>query len=168
MPTHPATKAIFAAAPTEGLTPRISTTKLGNSEAIESAPTIRVHISSLNGKTEIEALPDSGADLSVAGEATLTRLGEHKDNLLMSTITPCAVNGSKMQPLGKLPVTITLGTTTYTDNLHIYPNVTGVLLSWKAAKGLRILPECYPNPTAVQAISLPSYVNHAPTSEEIM
>ena len=165
---HPATKAMFAAAPTEGHTPQISTTKVGNPEAIQSAPTIRVHISSLNGKTEIEVLPDSGANLSLAGEATLTRLGEHKDNLLTNTITPCAVNQTEMQPLGKLPVTIMLGSTTYTDNLHIYLNETGMLLSWKAAKGLHILPECYPNPTLVQALLLPPFVNHTPTSEEIM
>ena len=43
-----------------------------------------------------------------------------------------------------------------------------MLLSWKAAKGLHILPECYPNPTLVQALSLPPFVNHTPTSEEIM
>ena len=100
MLAHPATKAIFAAAPTEGHTPWISTTKLGNPEAIKSAPTICVHISSLNSKTEIEVLPDSGANLSLAGEATLTCLGEHKDNLLMSTIMPHAVNQTECNPWG--------------------------------------------------------------------
>ena len=73
-----------------------------------------------------------------------------------------------MQPIGKLPVTFTLGSTTYTDTLHIYPDVTGVLLSWKAVKGLHILPECYPTPTSVSALLLPPHRKHAPTSEEIM
>ena len=48
-----------------------------------------------------------------------------------------------MQPIGKLPITFALGTKTYTDEFHIYPEVTGVLLSRKAAKGLNILPDYY-------------------------
>ena len=165
--THPSTKALSVPT-TDRDTPRVNASKIRNSELIESAPTVRVHISSLNGNAEIETLPDSGADLSVAGETALTHLGEHRDNLLPSTVTPRTVNGTKMQPIGKLPVTFTLGSTMYTDTLHIYPDVTGVLLSWKAAKGLHILPECYPTPTSVSALLLPPHRKHAPTSEEIM
>ena len=53
-----------------------------------------------------------------------------------------------MRPIRKLLVTFQLGTTKHKDELHIYPEVTGVLLSWKADKGLKILhvPECYPHP----------------------
>ncbi len=51
-----------------------------------------------------------------------------------------------MRPIGKLPVTMTLGTQEYSDDFHIYPNVTATLLSWKAAKGLNILPDSYPYP----------------------
>ena len=62
-----------------------------------------------------------------------------------------------MTPLGKLPVTISLGTAVYTDELHIYPQVCGALLSWKAAKGLNILPANYPNPLTLSSCSnLPS------------
>ena len=139
-PTHPSAKALHAALPTDRHTPQLNTSKCGSTKAIEPAPTICVLISSLNGTAEIETLPDSGADLSVAGKVALTHLGEHQDNLLPSNITPRAVNGTKMQPIGKLPVTLMLGTKTYTDELHIYPEVTGILLSWKAAKGLNILP----------------------------
>ncbi len=48
-----------------------------------------------------------------------------------------------MQPIGKLPVDITLESRTHTD---IYSGVDRALLSWKAARELRILPECYPRP----------------------
>ena len=51
-----------------------------------------------------------------------------------------------MRPIGRLPVTFQLGTIKHKDELHIYPEVTGVLLSRKAAKRLNILPECYPHP----------------------
>ena len=43
-----------------------------------------------------------------------------------------------------------------------------MLLSWKAAKWLRILPECYPNPTSMNTLALPPSENHTLTSEEIM
>ena len=95
----------------------------------------------------VQALPDSGADICVAGIALLQQLHEHPDNLLPSTITPRAVNGTTMNPIGKLPITLSIGEHAHTDDFHIYPNVTGTLLSWKAAKGLTILPEHYPNPS---------------------
>ena len=75
----------------------------------EAAPTIHVHVTSLNGSREIEMLPDSGADISAAGKEILNSLGEHADNLPQSGITPRAVNGTAMEPLGKLPVTLRLG-----------------------------------------------------------
>ena len=103
-------------------------------------------MSSLNGQAMVEALPDSGADICVGGAALLHQLNEHPANLLPSTITPRAVNGTTMKPVGKLPVTLTLGAHTYTDDFHIYQNATGTLLSWKAAKSLSILPQHYPYP----------------------
>ena len=121
-------------------------------------------MSSLNGKATVKALPDSGADICVAGTALLQQLHEHPDNLLPSVVTPQAVNGTTMNPIGKLPVTLSLGTQAYTDDIHIYPNVTGTLLSWKAAKRLFILPENYPNPSTTAASCLAiTNTHHAPS-----
>ena len=39
-----------------------------NSPAFEPAPTINIHMSSLNGHSIVQVLPDSGADISVAAE----------------------------------------------------------------------------------------------------
>ena len=86
-------------------------------------------MTSLNGTASINSLPDSGADISAAGTQALRELGEHVDNLLPSRVIPRAVNGMQMKPIGKLPVTFQLGTTTHKDDLHIYSEVTGVLLS---------------------------------------
>ena len=61
-------------------------------------------------------------------------------------MTPKAVNGAKMFPLGRIPVTFRLGGTEYHDDLHIYPENQGTILSWKACKALHILPPDYPNP----------------------
>ena len=88
-----------------------------------------------------------GADTSVAGVSLCKSLFVQPNKLLPSSTTHSrAVNGSVMQPVGKLPVTFSLGATTCTEEFYIYPEVSGTLLSWKAARNLHILPECYPSP----------------------
>ena len=141
---------------------------------IESAPTIEVHIANPNGSATVKALPDSGADISVAGTDIVELLGDHKDNLLPSHVTPRTVSGHTMNPIGRLPVTITLGMATQKDDLYIHPNVKGLLLSWKASKHLRILPAHYPAPIEQQpsARSLTTGPTpprpHSVTSEDLM
>jgi len=90
---------------------------------------------------------DSGADISAAGEHLL-----HLLNTTCCLLTHTA-NGRKMYPLGYLPVTFTIGCRTYTDNVHIYPNIKKTILSWKAAKALAILPEHYPLPSPLPVAS---------------
>ncbi len=51
-----------------------------------------------------------------------------------------------MTPIGRLPVTITLGNTTCSDDLYMHPDVRGLLLSWKTARSLNILSSRYPSP----------------------
>ena len=55
-----------------------------------------------------------------------------------------------MRPLGKIPIAIQLGDQRYEDEMHIYPGISGALISWKAAMGLGILPPCYPYPLPVR------------------
>ena len=129
----------------------------------------------------MKTLPDSGGDISEAGKEAVSHLGEHVNNLLPSKIIPRAVNGTRMWSIGKIAVTFQLGKKTYTDDLHIYPEVTGVLLSWRAAKGLSILTECYPRPigttlvnkehsptTRVNTLEASPLVSPTATSEDIM
>jgi hypothetical protein len=49
------------------------------------------------------------------------------------------MNGTSMSPIGKLPLFLSLGDSEDNDVFHIYPQVKGTLLSWKAAKGLKII-----------------------------
>ena len=149
--------------------PDIKTTNLSPTRAdksVEHAPTISIHVTSLNGSADMSILPDSGADISVAGTSTLTQLREHHDNLLPSSLTPHAVNGTSMQPIGMLPVTLHLEGISYEEDLHVYPQVKGTILSWKAAKGLNILPQSYPYP--VSRITVKSLNSKIPTADEIM
>lgn len=126
--------------------PRVRTSLVRVAAISNPAPSVTVQITSLNGSTAIEALPDSGADISAAGTDALRQLGEHELNLLPSLITPRAANGTSMRPMGKIPVTFKLGSHTHVEDLHIYRDMKGVLLSWRVSKGLHILPQCYPEP----------------------
>ena len=122
--------------------------------ATDPAPTILIHISSDNGSQHMQVLPDSGADVSAAGQQLLQHLNEHINNLLPSEITPRAANGSKMYALGKLMVTLSLKGKQHTEEMHIYPDVSGTIISWKAARALGILPEHYPNPVSPATANL--------------
>ena len=132
-----------------------SQTKLSNIHHMSSsdpAPLIKVNITSTNGSCDIEVLPDSGADISASGKGILAHLNEKVEFLNPSEVFPKTVNGAQMSPLGKLPVTVRLGNHTYLEDIHIYPNVRGTLLSWKACKALQILPSHYPNPIPSPAL----------------
>ena len=140
-PQNPGMMAVQIDQETDGRSPEVNASAVTGT--FEPAPTIEVQMTALNGSSTMSVLPDSGADISVAGLAMLHSLNEHPDNLEPSSVTPRAVNGTTMSPIGKLQVCLSLGPTEYTD---IYPQVKGALLSWKAAKSLRILPNSYPQP----------------------
>ena len=155
-PHKPATNAVH-------ITPSINISRAG----IQPAPTIQARISTCNGSANMQVLPDSGADISIAGPNIIQSLGDHPDNLLPSQITPSTVNGQKMTPIGKLPVQIKIGNSTRKDELHIYPNVTGTLVSWKTYMALSILPPSYPQPIKFQAITS-SETPQQVTSEDLI
>ncbi len=168
-PQHPTTNTprshlvrIEPVTPSSGQYPSI----MSNNTA-EPAPTISIHISALNGSATMTALPDSGADISVAGPDTISKLGDHCNNLLASCMKPRGVTGHQMEPIGQLPVSITLGEVTYSDTLHIYPEVRGVLLSWKTSKALRILPIDYPSPLNSTNVPTISGVAHDNTTSNL-
>ena len=120
----------------EPLTHQVNTSSAVGGAGFDPAPSIDVAMSSLNGQAAVRVLLDSGADVSVVGELLLNFLREHPDNLLPSSITPSAVNGTRMRPIGRIPVTLSLDGREFVEDFHIYPQVSRVLLSWKAAKGL--------------------------------
>jgi len=70
----------------------------------DSAPKLKIDISTLNGTVTTTVLLDSGADISVAGISILSQLNEHINNLLPSFVPPKAMNGAEMCPVGRLPV----------------------------------------------------------------
>ena len=105
-----------------------------------------------------------------ASAAILGYLNEHIDNLLPSNTVPKAANGTEMHPVGKLPVRLKLGDKEFSEDLHIYPNVCEILISWKACKNLGILPDCYLHPSVntnnvyTTATVAPQILDSPPTS----
>ena len=155
-PTLEPNKAVASVSVNTPTVPRMMLSNIHHVTSTGPAPTITVNITSPNGSASIQVLPDSGADISAAGKAILNHLNEKISNLLPSKIIPKAVNGTTMHPLGKLSVTFKLKNREYTDDLHIYPSVLGTLMSWKACKGIGILPQCYPYPSAADTAPLPN------------
>ena len=100
----------------------------------------------LNGSKILKALPDSGADLTSGDVNILSELNEYVENLLQpSHGERSSAVGSSLREIGQLLVKITLGETTVEDVIHAFPSIPGgLLISWKTAKELKILPEDYP------------------------
>ena len=100
----------------------------------------------LNGSKSLEALLDSGADLTAADVSILPMLGEDVENLLKpSGGETSSVDGSSLREIGQLPVSITLGETTVEDKIHTFSSIPdGLLVSGKTAQDLKIHPENYP------------------------
>lgn len=85
----------------------------------------------------ISTSSQSGA---VAGPHFVRVLGEHMDNIAHFDVTPRAVNGSTLHPVGKIPnVTLHTHGRTANEDMHIYDSVEGALISWATAQRLGIL-----------------------------
>ena len=92
-------------------TPTVNCLTISNIQkapANEPASLIKVRVTSTNGSRKLEVLLDSGADISAAGTEVLQYLNKHTGSLYSSAITSKAVNGTKLHPLGKLPVKLHL------------------------------------------------------------
>ena len=108
-----------------------------------AAPTVRVLVTGRE-TAEMLALPDTGADVSVAGLDFAHSIGELNSNLQPPTTHPRAVDGHLTRSRGSLPVRVQLGAITISDTVHIVPGVSRLLLSWKSTQALRLVPANYP------------------------
>ena len=111
--------------PIEYTTPTLTTIRV----TIEPAPTVTMQIITPNVSCRTQVLPDSGADISAAGEHILPHLNEHRDNLLPSEFTPRIANGQRMNSIGKMCVQFQLADNEHKEDIHIFPNLNGVMMS---------------------------------------
>ena len=76
--------------------------------------------------------------------------------VLPSESTPHAANGQKMKSIRKMCAQFRLAGKEHSEEMYIFPNMRGVIMSWKAAKALSILPSHYPQPPLARAPLTPS------------
>jgi len=65
---------------------------------------------------------------------------------LTSEFTPRAANGERMHAVGKMHVCFQLGGDDYEEDVYIFTHMSGVIISWRAAKALKLLSPHYPLP----------------------
>ena len=97
-----------------------------------------------NRTVSVNALPDTGADLSVAGEDFLQQFGVFREALRRPAQHPRAADGSVIHSVGTLTSVISLGDVRTEEEVHILPGVRGLLLSWEVTRKLRLVPAGYP------------------------
>ena len=110
------------------------------------APTTIVQVCPQSSKTltGITALPDSGADVSIAGPKLLSQLKIPAKSLKKPETQVFASNGTKSNCTGYIKVMLRLGNKIVWDKIYICSEQNGLLLSWYTSKGLHILPGNYP------------------------
>ncbi|KAF0296968.1 hypothetical protein FJT64_000552 [Amphibalanus amphitrite] len=111
--------------------------------SVQSAPRVRLDVTA-HRRASVLALPDTGADICVGGLDFLKEMDEYPENLLPPEQHPRTANGETVKSLGVLPVSLNLGRVSVQESVHILEGVSGLLLSWKAVKGLHIIPAGYP------------------------
>ncbi|KAF0312792.1 hypothetical protein FJT64_016549 [Amphibalanus amphitrite] len=106
-----------------------------------SAPTVAVDVFGTR-RGKLRALPDTGADISLAGPEFAETFG--RGRMTPSTVRPMVVDGRSCDSIGKVEVTIRMGDIEVNEQVHIIPGVKRLILSWKTTQRLGIIPEGYP------------------------
>ena len=114
------------------------------------APRILVDLQVGDRVTKVNALPDTGADLSVGGISLLEKLGLTKNSISQPSHHPQAANGVVLRSVGVLRAVITLGDARIDEEVHILRGVSGLLISWDATKRLRLVLADYPRQIAAE------------------
>ncbi|XP_043235622.1 uncharacterized protein LOC122388509 isoform X2 [Amphibalanus amphitrite] len=112
--------------------------------AATGAPRILVGITVGRRSAKVNALPDTGADVSVGGEDLLQQLGLQANDISQPYLHPRAANGNTLRSVGVLHAVITLDDASAEEEVHILPGVSGLLMSWSATRHLRLVPADYP------------------------
>jgi hypothetical protein len=118
-------------------------------------PTVDVEIFDSRGKylAVITAVPDSGAEATVAGFDVLKLIGGDVENLLhRGADNLVAANGLSLETAGRLNYTVSLRGRSTVATIIFSPEHTGMLLSWFVCVELGLLPANYPEPIAIRSI----------------
>ena len=112
-----------------------------NSACYRSAPMVQVDVSGTQ-RRRVRALPDTGADISLAGPEFAEIFGP--DRITPPSVHPTVVDGRDCKTIGMLKVRIRLGKIEVADQIHIVPGVNRLILSWQTTQRLGLIPPDYP------------------------
>ena len=138
-----------------------------------SVPTIKVDLTnSESGDTiaNVTAVPDSGAQVTVAGLDILRKIGGDVNNILRrGEDFLVAANGLSLESAGRLDLNIRYRGTTITTTVIICPEHDGMLLSWFVCQELGILPKNYPEPiyARIDTIESPAVIPSSKTCQQL-
>ena len=103
-------------------------------------------------KKKVNIFPDSGASICLGGTKHLNQLGLTKQNLIPCNKTVTAVGNHKMNCLGWVPMEFCVNGNVTKQALYICERVERLYFSKAACKDVGILPKCFPNPPAREAL----------------
>ena len=104
-----------------------------NSTSHRSAPTVEVVVLGTS-REKVRALPDTGADISLAGTDFAEKFG--RERMSEPTVHPRVVDGRNTCAIGRVEVKIRLGIIEVVEQVHIIPGVKRLILSWHTTKRL--------------------------------
>ena len=92
----------------------------------------------------IDAIPDTGAQVTVAGEVYLGALQIKEKNLRPPTDTLKHAAGGKVPIVGSCFLSITVNSTSTLEEVYFVPYITRMFLSIEACKGLKLIHRDFP------------------------
>ena len=131
----------------------IHTTMLNKIENKSPKVKIIVNHDNCSRSCNFLAIPDTGADMSIASKGLLKELKVAK-NVLNRKVLPnlFAANGTKLNLIGGLDLKIKLGDEETRETVYICDGPTDFLLSREACKQLKIIPKDFPNQMSINNV----------------
>lgn len=114
----------------------------------KKVPTLTVSVTQIAGMMklgEVTAIPDTGAEASIAGPEVMKRMKIPIENVIpLPEEIIVAANGTAFDIIGYVPVQFQIGDRISIENLIFCKQQKGTILSWSVCKDLGIIPENFP------------------------
>ncbi len=120
--------------------------------------TILVGECSIQTPTTIDVIPDTGAEVTVAGECHMIVLGIKLKHLVPPPNNLQHVAGGKIKVLGCCELSLTCGEISIVETIFFIANVSNVFLSLGAMKKFKIVHENFPHPIQTVAATSQSLI----------
>ena len=115
-------------------------------EKLDSLPRLPVVIGTgfVKHPQVISLIPDTGAEVTVAGPGHLSKLGIKKEYLLPSNHDLTHVGGGKINVFGKCKLAVEYNGNKVVEDIYFIEGITKIFLSLHACKRLKIVSDCFP------------------------